>query len=299
MAHTEHPRFLSWDDTRIAYGVRGEPASDRVCLFVNGLFGTDACWAFLQQDLAMGHRLVTFDLRGHGGSDPPADPAHVTVSDVARDARALLDHLGVERAVLFGTSYGVQVALESWRLFPERIAGLVLITGDYEDPLATFRLLGIPPRAWRTAATTLARLPPRATQATWHAAFRLPIWHALARLARATRTDSSQMRPFYDHQTRIHVPTALRLALAATDHSAEDLLPDVRIPTLVVAGGEDPVTPASRAAALRDAIPGAAWLEVPEGTHTTLMEAPEQVNPRVLEFLSGIRWEDQPPEGGV
>jgi len=299
MARTEHPRLTSWDGTRIAFGVRGEPVGDRVCLFVNGVFGTDSYWVFVQRLLALDHRLVTFDLRGHGGSDPPADPAHVGVSDVARDVRAVLDHVGAARAVLFGFSYGVQVALEAWRLFPERIAGFVLASGSCEDPLSPVFGLGVPPRAWRATLGNLARFLPHATQVAYHGAARLPIWHSLAHLAGASRADLDLMRPFYDHQARVHVPTAIRLSMEAGVHSARDLLAGIRVPTLVIAGGKDRITPPSRMAILRDTIPGASWLEVPEGTHTTLIEAPEVIGPTVREWIDAIRWSDQGPEGGA
>ncbi len=288
MARTEHPRFASWDGTRIACSVRGDLAGDRTCVFVNGLFGTDAYWVFLERDLAADHRLVTFDLRGHGGSDPPLEAAHVGVSDVARDVRALLDHVDIERAVLLGFSYGVQVALEAWRLFPERISGFVLIAGPAGDPLSAVYDLGIPPRVWRATAGNLARYLPRSTQAAWHAAFHLPIWHPLATLAHLTRAEPAHLKPFLDHQTRLHVPTALRMAMAAGEHSARDLLPSIRVPTLVVAGGRDTVTPLSHLEILRDGIPEAGWLLVPEGTHTLLVEDPERIGARVRAFLASV-----------
>lgn len=79
-----------------------------------------------------GHRVVAYDARGHGDSDPAGDPRAYGYADLTADLRATLDALGIERAVLAGASMGahtiVRFALEA----PERVAGLVLITPAYE-----------------------------------------------------------------------------------------------------------------------------------------------------------------------
>lgn len=76
----------------------------------------------------LGHPVIAYDARGHGASDPPADPDAYEYADLAADAQRVLDEQGVERAVLVGASMGahtaVRVALEA----PERVVGLVLVT---------------------------------------------------------------------------------------------------------------------------------------------------------------------------
>ena len=75
---------------------------------------------------ASGYRVITLDLLGHGRSDRPNDPQRYSMSAFARQVVGLLDHLGVESAVVGGTSLGANVSLEVADLAPERLRGMVL-----------------------------------------------------------------------------------------------------------------------------------------------------------------------------
>ena len=286
----ERPMFTSWDGTRLAYYELGDLSSDRVVLFLNGLFCTESYYTFLHRELAPGYRVIGFAHRGHDGSEAPIDPAHATIQACARDVIALLDHLGIDRAVVAGLSLGVQISFETYRRYPERILGLMAFTGPYENPLGTFYGLTVPDVVWRASMGNLVRYIPRLTNRIWHGIFYLPVIHPVATLLRSTAASGPLMQPFYDHQTIVDVPTGLRLALAAIEHSARDVLPTIGVPVMVVAGGRDTFTPAKLSRVMRDEISDVDFLEVPEGTHTTLLEAPDVVNPRVLSFLEKVDW---------
>jgi pimeloyl-ACP methyl ester carboxylesterase len=79
-----------------------------------------------------GHRVVLYDARGHGRSQPAPDPESYTYDDLARDLRAVLDDRGIERAVLAGASMGAHTILRFALDHPERTAGLVVITPAFE-----------------------------------------------------------------------------------------------------------------------------------------------------------------------
>jgi pimeloyl-ACP methyl ester carboxylesterase len=287
---TDRPRFTSHDGTRLAYYQLGNLESDRVVLFLNGLFCTDSYYLFLHRELARDYRIIGFAHRGHEASEAPADPSGASIQACARDIVALLDHLGIQRAVIAGLSLGVQISFEAYRSYPERFRGIMAFTGPYENPLGTFYGLTVPDVVWRVSMGNLVRFAPRFTQKVWHGLFYLPVVHPVARLIRSTAASGPLMQPFYDHQTVVDVPTGLRLALAAIEHSARDVLSTIRVPVMVVAGGKDTFTPAKLSRVMRDEIPDVDFLEVPQGTHTTLLEAPEVVNPRVLRFLERIDW---------
>jgi pimeloyl-ACP methyl ester carboxylesterase len=82
-----------------------------------------------------GHRVIAYDARGHGCSSPAPDPEAYTYEDLGRDLEAVLDALGVERAVLAGASMGAHTILWLALRAPERVGGLVVITPGY-DPEA-------------------------------------------------------------------------------------------------------------------------------------------------------------------
>jgi pimeloyl-ACP methyl ester carboxylesterase len=81
-----------------------------------------------------GHRLISYDARGHGHSSPAPDPAAYGYRELGLDLGAVLDGLGLERAVLAGASMGAHTLLWLALARPERVAGLVVITPAY-DPV--------------------------------------------------------------------------------------------------------------------------------------------------------------------
>ena len=101
----------------------------------NGL-GTNAyTWpALLDPDC--GVRVVSWNHRGTGGSDRPADPAHVGIDAFVEDALAVMDHFGIDRAVLMGWSMGVNTMFELALHHPERVSGLFAVAGVPGDTFA-------------------------------------------------------------------------------------------------------------------------------------------------------------------
>ena len=81
-----------------------------------------------------GHRVITYDARGHGSSSPAPDPGQYTYEELGRDLEAVLDGLGIERAVLAGASMGAHTLLWLALARPDRVAGLVIITPAYSGP---------------------------------------------------------------------------------------------------------------------------------------------------------------------
>jgi len=82
-----------------------------------------------------GHRVISYDARGHGRSSPAPAPPGYTYDDLVDDLHAVLDRLGVERAVLAGASMGAHTLLAFALRAPERVAGLVVITPAYDGDL--------------------------------------------------------------------------------------------------------------------------------------------------------------------
>jgi pimeloyl-ACP methyl ester carboxylesterase len=86
-----------------------------------------------------GHRVIRYDARGHGESDPPREPGAYGYADLASDLAAVMDDHGVERAVLAGASMGAHTLLRFALDRPERVAGVVVVTpafdpSSYDDP---------------------------------------------------------------------------------------------------------------------------------------------------------------------
>jgi 3-oxoadipate enol-lactonase len=109
---------------RVAYRVTG-PAGGLPIVFVHGLAASKAAWSGVVDRLPPELRAISYDLRGHGESDPM--PAPCTRSDLARELVAVLDAAGAPRAVLVGHSAGGVIAMQTAVDAPTRVGGLVLI----------------------------------------------------------------------------------------------------------------------------------------------------------------------------
>jgi len=276
--------FVSAEDgTRLFWGSAGEGPA----IVLNDGIGCDGfAWRYLGPALAKDHRVIRWHYRGHGRSGPPMDEARLDMVALARDLRVVLDHLEVGSALLAGHSMGTQVCLESYRLFPDRVAGLVLLCGSYGRVTHSFHgtdlLSQVLPRVIETARGRrgLAR-------ALWS---RVPsrLAYRLARLS--GEVDAATLREedfvtYWDHISVMDPDVFLTMLRLAGDHSAEDLLPKIQVPTLVVAAERDTFTPPALAEKMAEAIPDAEFLFMRGGSHAAPVEQPGTIEMRLEKFL--------------
>src|SRR3954471_18644632 len=113
------------DGQRLSYSEHGE--GPKITVLLHGLLLSKRMHERLARDLAArGHRVITLDLLGHGGSDRPRDMWRYSMPIFAREVVALLDHLDLDEAVVGGTSLGANTTLEVASLAPARLRGMVI-----------------------------------------------------------------------------------------------------------------------------------------------------------------------------
>jgi len=274
------------DGSPLFYESWGERGQATPALFCDGIGCDGYVWRYLRSDLGSRFGLHPH-YRGHGRTAPPRDPARVTIEDLADDVACVLDDALVERAVLIGHSMGVQVALETYRRHRDRVAGLVLICGAPSHPLRTFKGSATLEELLPTLQKWIGRMPgvlnrlTRAvlpTRLAYEVASRLEIRRELV--------EPADFMPYLEGMARIDVRLFVTMLSSAGQHSADDLLPSVQAPTLVIAGGRDGFTPPERSRAMAEAIPGAELLEIPNGSHTAPIERPHLVDWTIRDFLA-------------
>ncbi len=272
------------DGTRIAWTSRGRGAPP--VLLVDGIGCAGYIWRRLAPELARTRRVLHWNYRGHGLSEPPQDLRDATVEACVDDLLAVLDAAGEERAVLAGHSMGVQVALEAHRRAPERVAGLLLVCGAPGKLLDDFHDSGLLRVAFPYARAFFERWPIAAS-----AAFRTVVRSEIAmEYALAFEVDRNRIRPrdlrrYFDDLSNVDPGVFVRLLESAESHSATAHLPHVRVPTLVVAGERDGFTPMRLSIRMHEAIRGSELLVLPGGTHAGPIEQPELLSRRVRAFL--------------
>lgn len=223
--------------------------------------------------LADHHRVLNLDLRGHGRSSEVTQP--FSLYDAVSDVVAVLDELGIEKAVWCGLSVGGMVAMRAALTSPERVQGLVLLDTDAgrEGLFRKLRYYGM-----GLGARLLGMGP-----------FLAPI----ARLMfgpTTRRTNPALVKEWKDEFSTVHVPSMLRWldALMQRD-SLLPRLPEIGVPALVLVGAEDRSLPPALARRIHGQLPNSRIVEVPEAGHLSALEQPASVNEAMLGFLDGWR----------
>lgn len=277
--------LITDDGTHIAYGVAGEGPA---LVLTNGLTTSSFFWKYLIPLWQDKHTVITWDLPGHGGSGPARTPKTARVHSHPRLIAQIMDRLGVQRAVQVGFSTGTQVALETYRQFPGRCAGVALVLGGAGNVLNTTRLplpgpmierivRASPPLLFELIAFALARA--MRVQGGQEVGRKLGLIGAHAQ--------SEDMQQVIAHIGEVDAVTLRSMLISLQEHSARSHLAALRVPLLIVAGDKDPFAPSDLVGIpLHESAPKSELMRLSDGTHTALLEQPEAIADRILAFAS-------------
>lgn len=278
------------DGARITYYATRSPYPGApVVMLANGLGGQHITWSAQIEHLRGRYRFLTWDYRGlFASARPPEDtPASYAIARHAEDLLAILDAEGEPRAAFVGWSMGVQVVLEAYRKARHRARCIVLLNGTSGRPLDTVSplpgmktvlpsLVGFASRAHALASQVTRRAADVPEALGWLKAMGV----MNASLDDAVFNELVQGMSTLDMEAYFHNLRALG------EHDASDVLGTIDVPTLIVTGDRDAMTPASLAKEMAKQIPGAELYVVRGGTHYTAVEFPELVSLRLEKFLA-------------
>lgn len=258
-------RTLEHQGCRLAYEIEG---SGPPVLLIQGVGVHGDGWLPQIEGLRDRFRLLSFDNRGMGRSQPQAGP--LTVARMAADARALLDAAGWPSAHVAGHSLGGLVAQKLALDSPERVRSLALLNtfprgGDATRLTPWMLWTGlrsrIGPRAARRRAFLAIVMPPEVVKTA-----------DLAALA-------ERLAPLFGHDLADQPPVVMRQLAAMKACDLTPRLPELAgIPTLVLSGAHDRIAPPASGRAIAAGIPGAVYREFPEAAHGLPIQLAEGVN---------------------
>ena len=286
MQYDERGFATSADGTRLFYGVRGAGPG---LVLLDGIGCDGWAWIHIQPHLAAHNRVVHCHYRGHGRSGRVRNLASATISTLAEDLLTVLDATGLARTVLVAHSMGTQVALELYRNHPERVRALVLVCGTAGQITHTFHGNDLLHRLLPVLIQKVRRYEPIA-RALWG---RLPpaISYRVAGWLR--EIDNVALRPedfklYVEHLSDIELDLYLTMLQSAGEHTADDLLPRINVPTLVIAAERDTFTPRDVVKDVASRIPGAVYRELAGASHAAPTEQPHQINDYIDSFLAKL-----------
>lgn len=250
--------LLLRDRVNIHYEVYGT-APGRAVLLSHGYSATSRMWRGQVAAMA-GYRLITWDMRGHGQSASPEDPAQYSAAHTVADMAALLDHLGEPQAVIGGLSLGGYMSLAFHLAHPGRTRALVLCdTGPgFRNDVAR--------EQWNNTARARA--------------------DAFDRNGLASLGSSAEVRAD-EHRSAQGLALAARGMLAQTDAQVIDSLATVRVPTLLLVGASDHPFLAGTDYMARK-IPGARKVVLADAGHASNIDQPDAFNAALLDFLATL-----------
>ncbi len=214
-------------------------------------------------------RMIAPDLRGFGGSPPMPTPQ--SLDDYAADVLALLNALHIERAVVAGLSMGGYIAFALIRQAPERISGLLLA-----DTRAT-------PDSDAARATRAANAELVLREGSAALAERL-LPNLLA--PQASEALRAELLAIAAANPPAGIAAALHAMAARPDSTP--LLSQINVPTTVVVGAEDTLTPPSEARLMHEAIAGSRFVVIPNAGHLSAIERPAEFNLALVELVMQV-----------
>lgn len=260
-------------------------------LLCNGLGTNPYSWpALLDPDC--GVHVISWNHRGTGGSERPADTEHVGIDAFAEDAIAVMDDAGIDACVLMGWSMGVNTMFEVAVTHPQRVTGLYAVGGVPGDTFASMLAPIFVPRPLRKPITvTAARAMKLAGKPLTQIASRLPV----GPVSVAVLSHSGFMLPMPDPELagraiREFLTTPIdwymHLALHSSLHRRVSLR-TISVPTSFLAGKFDILASPYDMKTAAERIPGATYDEI-WATHFISMEKPAEVHEGLLDLLDRI-----------
>jgi len=266
---------FGYDGHRIRYDTYGE--GDRVVILAHGLLMNRGMHSRLGAALAeRGHRAICVDLLGHGRSDRPEDLRLYSMPRFARQVSKLIDHLGIDSAVVGGTSLGANVGLELATREPSKVRGLVI-----EMPVLDNALTGV--AAFFTPIMLGLRFGRPALELTSRISSAIPRSHYLVDMS----LDLLRQSP----GPSLAVLEGL-LAGESAPHSEERRM--IEQPTLIVGHNNDPVHPFSDSGMLAEELDNATLIEANSILEWRL--TPGRLDDELSEFLDRVWAEEQLPD---
>jgi pimeloyl-ACP methyl ester carboxylesterase len=267
------PHLVPVRDTRLAVQTVGSGLP----LVLLHAFPLDHGMWLRQEPLGESLRLIVPDLRGFGGSTGSVPRG---IADLADDVAALLDGLHLERpAVICGVSMGGYVAQHVAARHPDHVAALVLVDTKLEadTPEARAARVDLAGKVGRLGQSILAdAMIPRLLA--------VPRSDADPAVVARHAENRALLQALVERQPVATIQAALAALGDRPDMTAA--LARVEVPTLLVVGAEDQITPPACLEAAEATIPGAKLLIVPAAGHLVPLEAPEVFNRAIVEFLA-------------
>lgn len=280
--------LTSFDGTEIYYEVRGEGKPVFLAYGIGCLINH---WRHQIKYFSQKYQTIVIDYRGHHLSSRPDSKENMNVDAIAKDVIAVCEHLEIPKASFWGHSFGAQVLLRSYDMRPDLFENLVFVNGFATNPMKGMFGLDFDPifrnikKGFETMPETISTL--------WKLGVDNPI---SSRVVGLTGGFNLNLTSFKDIQVytkgvaAIDFDVFIEIFESMVNYNGTSVLPEVSVPTLIVGGSKDNVTPLSFQKKMHQSIKGSKLQIIPYGSHCSQLDMPDLVNLRIEKFLSEINY---------
>lgn len=280
--------FRSFDGTRIYYEVRGQGFPIVLNYGIGCLINH---WRPQIKHFARDFQVIAYDYRAHHRSEIPENRENLTLDALAQDLKGLLDHLQIQRASLWGHSFGVQMLTKFYDQYPEFAHSLVFVNGFAENPLHGMFGSADLTQSFFQLFKSGYQLLPETLGFLWKTGIQNPLAIKLSALAGGFNLQLTSLKDIEIYARGIasmDLNAFIALFESMLHYDGKPVLDRIQPPTLIIAGKQDSVTPMKHQEEMHQRIRGSELCVVPYGSHCTQLDMPELVNLKIERFLKEI-----------
>jgi pimeloyl-ACP methyl ester carboxylesterase len=276
--------FRSFDGTKIYYEVRGE---GRPLILNYGIGCLINHWQPQIKYFSQRYKVITWDYRAHHQSAIPENHENLTVDALAQDLKALMDHLDIQQASLWGHSFGAELLVRFYDLYPERVQSLVFINGFVQNPLSGMFGSDLTEGFFKLFKSGYEKLP-ETLSFLFKQSVQNPLAVKLSAMAGGFNLKLTSLKDIEIYArgiAAIDLNAFIKMFEGMIRYDGKPVLPRINVPTLIIGGKQDSVTPQKHQEEVHRLIKGSDFFMVPYGSHCTQLDMPELVNLKVERFL--------------
>lgn len=264
--------FTLNQDVQLYYEVHGDPNGKETIAFLNGVMASVSSWSMLWPVFERaGFRVIVHDFKGQLKSSKPKGP--YTFEEHCAEAKALFEHLGVEKVHLVGTSYGGEVAMKFAILYPEMVKSISVIDSVSElDPVCEGFVVG-----WKVLCDTKD-----GETFFWGMA---PSIYGPEFLEKNKEMLAGRASAIKDNPNGYLEGQKTLYDTFAQDVYMTDELHKIRCPALILCGEQDILKPPKFSKIMADHIPNAEYLTLPDCGHVAIFEKPRELESAIFGFV--------------